>query len=252
MRAERRVRIATYNVHKCRGMDRRVDALRIASILAELDADIIAIQEIMDVEDGTPEHDQARTILAQMRGYEAQFGENRRILGGPYGNMTLSRWPMRFWRNYDLTWRNRERRGCLRTDVQLPGGDVLHLFNIHLGTSWIERRHQGRELISRRVLADDALAGPRVVVGDFNEWTKGLASRLMAGSFESVDLRAHVRYARTYPALIPVLHLDHFYFDRHLKLERFKVHRSRNALLASDHLPLVAEFTVKSVPNMDL
>lgn len=252
MRAERRVRIATYNIHKCRGMDRRVDPLRIAAIIAELDVDIVAIQEIMDVEDGSPEHDQARSIVAQLREYEARFGENRRILGGAYGNMTLSRWPVKFWRNYDLTWRNRERRGCLRTDVQLPGGEVLHLFNVHLGTGWAERRHQGRQLIGGRVLTDDSLAGPRVVVGDFNEWTKGLASRLMAGSFDSVDLRAHLRYGRTYPAFMPVLHLDHFYFDRHLRLERFKVHRSRRTLLASDHLPLVAEFTVRSEPNMEV
>lgn len=252
MRAETRVRIATYNVHKCRGMDRRVDPLRIASIIEELDADIVAIQEIMDLEDGRPEHDQARTILGQLRGYEAQFGETRRILGGPYGNMTLSRWPVAFWRNYDLTWRNRERRGCLRTDVQLPGGGVLHLFNVHLGTGWIERRHQGRQLVSQSVLTDDALLGPRVVVGDFNEWTRGLASRLMSGCFDSVELRIHLRYFRTYPALVPVLHLDHFYFDRHLKLERFKVHRSRTALLASDHLPLIAEFSVKGGANMEV
>jgi endonuclease/exonuclease/phosphatase family metal-dependent hydrolase len=252
MRTESRVRIATYNVHKCRGMDQRVDPLRIAAIIEELDADIVAVQEIMDVEDGTPAHDQARTILSRLRGYEAQFGETRRILGGPYGNMTLSRWPVAFWRNYDITWRNRERRGCLRTDVQLPGGEALHLFNVHLGTGWTERRHQSRELVSRRVLTEEGLVGPRVVVGDFNEWTRGLASRLMSGFFDSVDLRLHLRYARTYPALVPVLHLDHFYFDRHLKLEGFKVHRSRTALLASDHLPLVAEFTVRSVANMDV
>lgn len=252
MIAETRVRIATYNVHKCRGMDGRVAPLRIAAVIEALDADIVAIQEILDVEDRTPEHDQARTILAHLPGYEAKFGETRRIFGGPYGNMTLSRWPVTFWRNYDLTWRNRERRGCLRTDVQLPDGGVLHLFNVHLGTGWIERRHQGRQLISGSVLTDNALSGPRVVVGDFNEWTRGLASRLMSGCFESVDLRAHIRYLRTYPALIPVLHLDHFYFDRHLKLERFKVHRGRTALLASDHLPIVAEFTVRSALNMQV
>jgi endonuclease/exonuclease/phosphatase family metal-dependent hydrolase len=238
------IRIATYNVHKCRGLDRRTDPLRIAAILRELDADVIALQEIMDLQDGDPVHDQARSLKAQLPGYEAQFGSARVHLGGPYGNMTLSRLPVRFWRNHDLTWRRRERRGCLHTDVE-AGGCVLHLFNVHLGTGFVERRFQGRALLSPDLLGHAALSGPRVVVGDFNEWTRGLASRLMAENFDSVDMKAFARFGRTYPGLLPMLHLDHFYFDRKLKLKSFRVHRTRTSLVASDHLPLLAEFEVR-------
>jgi endonuclease/exonuclease/phosphatase family metal-dependent hydrolase len=235
-------RVATYNVHKCRGLDRRVRPARIAEVLRELDADIIALQEVISVEAGTPEDDQARYITSQLENYTCHFGENRRLHGGAYGNAILTRLPVVFVRNYDLTWRGREARGCLRADIGVPGGDVLHIFNVHLGTAFVERRHQARLLLSLDVLRAEDLSGPRIVVGDFNEWTAGLASRLMAEEFHSVDLRQHIRRSRTYPGILPLMHLDHFYFDQHLVLEGFALHRTRKSLVASDHLPMVAQF----------
>jgi len=156
--------------------------------------------------------------------------------------MTLSRFPVEVCQNYDLTWRRRERRGCLRTDLLLPGNTLLHLFNVHLGTSFVERRHQAHMLLSNHVLSHTPWAGPRIVVGDFNEWTRGMASRLMGEAFEAAKLKTFVGHGRTYPGIFPVLDLDHFYFDQHLRLRSFRLHRSSKALAASDHLPLVAEF----------
>ena len=132
-----RIRVATYNIHKCQGLDRRTSAERIAAVIAELDADVVALQEVLDVQNGRPEYDQARQINNKLRGYERCFGENRRLHGGLYGNMTLSRFPVQVCQNYDVTWRNRERRGCLRTDVLLGKDAVLHVFNVHLGTSYM-------------------------------------------------------------------------------------------------------------------
>jgi endonuclease/exonuclease/phosphatase family metal-dependent hydrolase len=242
-----RLRIATYNVHKCRGFDRRTDPERIAAVIHELDADVVALQEILDVRDALDIYDQARRVARAVPEYHSRFGENRTLHGGAYGNMTLSRLPIVRSANYDITWRNRERRGCLRTDIALPASALLHVFNVHLGTSFIERRHQARKLLTDAVLRRAELSGPRLVLGDFNEWTRGLATRLMSHEFESVEPQAHLRYSRTYPGLLPILHLDHFYFDRHLLLQSFRLHRSRKALVASDHLPLVAEFTIKAV-----
>lgn len=235
-------RVATYNVHKCRGLDRRTSPERIAKVISQLDADVIAIQEILDVPSGRLELGQVRRLQSLLPGYEACFGDNRPLHGGRYGNLTLSRFPVKLCANYDITWRHRERRGCLRSDLLLPNGVMLHLFNVHLGTSFTERRHQARILLSDEVLNRQEYAGPKIVVGDFNEWTHGLASRLMGEAFEPAHPRKLLRYPRTYPGFFPVLHLDHFYYDRNLRLANFRVHRTRTALLASDHLPLVATF----------
>ena len=50
----RRIRVATYNVHKCRGLDRQTSIGRIATVIRQLDADIVALQEILDVRNGKP------------------------------------------------------------------------------------------------------------------------------------------------------------------------------------------------------
>ncbi|HEY4053794.1 MAG TPA: endonuclease/exonuclease/phosphatase family protein [Terriglobales bacterium] len=237
-----RIRVATYNVHKCRGLDRRTMPERIAGVIAELDADVVAIQEILDARNGRPQFDQARRVHSKLNDYQVCFGENRKLHGGAYGNMTLSRFPVSSCQNYDLTWRHRERRGCLRSDIVLTHNTVLHIFNVHLGTSFIERRHQGRKLLTDQVLQREEYRGPRIIIGDFNEWTRGLASRMMADAFEEIKPGKFLRYARTYPGILPVFHLDHFYYDKHLTLRSFHLHRSRAALIASDHLPIVAEF----------
>lgn len=234
------LRIATYNVHKCQGLDRRVRPGRIAAVLREVDADIIALQEVVNIEGASHEQHQAR-FLADELGLAFHLGENRRHQGGAYGNVVLSRYPIRRVCNHDITWRWREPRGCLRVDVEV-GDALIHIFNVHLGTAFVERRHQGRQLVGGEILGSRELHGPRVVLGDFNEWTHGLASRLLGEELESADLRRHLRRGRTYPGAFPLLHLDHIYYDSALELEQLSLHKSLTALVASDHLPLVADF----------
>jgi endonuclease/exonuclease/phosphatase family metal-dependent hydrolase len=243
------LRVVTYNVHKCQGLDRRVRPGRIASVLGELDADVIALQEVVCLDGREREMDQARFIAEEL-GYEYCLGENRKHRGGAYGNVVLSRLPWGRVRNYDITWRRREPRGALRVDVQARNDagaeQTVHLFNVHLGTAFIERRHQARHLVGEQILRSPELSGPRLVLGDFNEWTRGLATRLLSEHLRSPDLRAHLRRARTYPGPLPFLHLDHIYFDPQLELARLSLHRSRAALVASDHLPLVADFRLRA------
>jgi endonuclease/exonuclease/phosphatase family metal-dependent hydrolase len=245
MSAVARIRAATYNVHKCRGIDRRIRPDRIVKVIRQLDADVIAIQEILNVNSDEPELGQARYLAENLVGYQWCFGENRILRGGPYGNMTLSRHPIRFCHNYDVTWKKRERRGCLRTDIS-AGPVPVHVFNVHLGTGFLERRQQARRLLSADILHHEELRGPKIVAGDFNEWTRGLASRLMGSAFQDIDLRKFLRYRRTYPGVVPFLHLDHIYFDNRLHLQKFHLHRSREALIASDHLPIVADFSIRA------
>ena len=229
------LRVVTYNVHKCRGLDRRTTAMRIAEVLREIQPDIAALQEVL-------EH-QAEAIAREL-GLSFVMGENRKHLGYAYGNAVLSRFPIRASGNYDLSVQGRESRGCLRADIVWPDSSVLHVFNVHLGTSFFERRLQARRLVAADLLTDLSLERPRLVLGDFNEWTSGLATRLLRSHMKSADIRTHLRRSSTYPGMLPLLHLDHIYFDPELKLERLTLCRTRKAIVASDHLPLTAEFTV--------
>lgn len=234
-------------------MDRRTDTARVAELIRSLDADIIGLQEVLDVRDGHRKHDQARTIADALEGYAWRFGENRRLLGGSYGNMILSRLPITSSTNYDLSHRKRERRGCLRADVRPGGQSNISLFNVHLGTGFMERRHQARKFIS--LLETEKPHGPRIILGDFNEWTRGLTSHGLSEAFETFAPHEALGRSRTYPGFLPLLHLDHFYYDRELELKQMRLVRTPAALIASDHLPLVADFMLRppkaGIPSAD-
>ena len=83
------------------------------------------------------------------------------------------------------------------------------------------------------------------MLGDFNEWTKGLATQMLSEKLQSIDLRQHLRRRKTYPGMFPVLHLDHIYYDGQVEVVKMELPRTRASLMASDHLPLVAELKVK-------
>lgn len=214
---------------------------RIASVLRATSADVVALQEVLSHEGRHREDDQAR-FLAEELGMNHQVGTNRQLRGGAYGNVVLSHGRLEAACNYDLTVKGREERGCLRVDVHLGPHTVLHVYNVHLGTSYFERRRQGKRLAEEVIGSGNGLAGPLVVLGDFNEWTPGITSRLLSERLNGVDVRTHLLRGRSYPGLFPFLHLDHIYFDDWLELESLTLFRSRTALVASDHLPLVAEF----------
>ncbi len=235
------LKVVTYNVHRCVGIDKRHRPARIVEVLQEVGADIIALQEVLSLEDRSAEENQAR-FIAEKLGYHHMLGENRRIDGGAYGNVVLSRFPLETISNHDLSVTGYERRGCLHIDVRVTPEDVVHVFNVHLGTAFLERRHQGRRLTSRSIIRNEELVGPKIVLGDFNEWTTGLATRLLGSHLKSVDIRKHLGRRRTYPGYFPFMHLDHIYYDGALELMGLTLHRSRKAVIASDHLPLVANF----------
>jgi endonuclease/exonuclease/phosphatase family metal-dependent hydrolase len=92
---------------------------------------------------------------------------------------------------------------------------------------------------------DHRTGGPKVVLGDFNEWGRGLVADVLAARLKSVDLLATLRRRRTYPGFFPVLHLDHIYFEGDVTIRSIQLPRTRLSLVASDHLPLVADLTVR-------
>ncbi|HYV64133.1 MAG TPA: endonuclease/exonuclease/phosphatase family protein [Bryobacteraceae bacterium] len=237
-----RFRIATYNIHKCRGVDGRVQPERIARVLEEVRADIVSLQEVVSHE-GASVADHQADYLAGRLGLFGAMGETRKHRGGAYGNLTLSRWDFKLIRPIDITIAGRERRVALRTDIRL-GGHILHVFNVHLGTAVRERRQQAIRLLEADLLRAIDISGPRIVLGDFNEWVRGKVTRALVAEFHLTDLRVHLKRTRSYPALLPLLNLDHIYCDHHLQIEKAFFHRSRRSLIASDHLPLVADLVL--------
>lgn len=194
------------------------------------------------MDEATRERNQVRAIAEDL-GSGFCIGENRRLRGAAYGNAVLSRLPIVANHNHDLSWRRYEPRGCLEAAIAVDAQTTLQLFNVHLGTSFFERRYQGHRLLE--VIAGDMNPStPRLILGDFNEWTRGLTTRLLSLHLNSAEPEQRLGRARTYPGVFPILHLDHVYYNSLLKLERIFVHRSRLALAASDHLPIVADFTL--------
>ena len=238
------LRVATYNIHKCRGFDGKISPARILAVIQELNVDILCLQEVVNAPEGQRLFDQAGEIARGMPEYEWCFGANRPLRGGTYGNMTLTRLPLRSCHNYDLSRQGREERGVLRSDIELGNGETLHVFNVHLGTGHMERRFQARLLMSEAVLGHSEVTGPRLLLGDFNEWTRGLTTRLLRSNFRTFRPEHGWRYPRTFPGMLPLLSLDHCYYEPPLEFEATRLWRSPRALIASDHLPLIAEFRI--------
>lgn len=233
------LRVATYNIHRCRGMDRRVIPSRITEVLRDIDADVVAMQEVIGA--GPSGQDQAEEIGAAL-GMGWVMASVRHLRKHHFGNVVMSRFPIVHHSQYDLSWRTCEARACQRADLELGGGRRLHVYNVHLGTAVLERRYQATRLAS--YVHDRRVEGPKVILGDFNEWMRGLATRTLSSLFESVDLRTHLRRRKTYPGIFPVLHLDHIYYEGLVEVRSVELPRNRKALMASDHLPLVANLRV--------
>lgn len=235
----RTLRVATYNIHRCRGLDGRTNPSRVADVIRAIEPDVIALQEVLGASPTTPGHAEE---LGALLGMGWVMAPTRHVRGSLFGNVVLSRHPIHHHAQYDLSWKTCEPRGCQRVDISV-GGDTLHLYNVHLGTAFLERRYQATRLAG--ILHDRRIGQPKIVLGDFNEWLKGLATDLLSERLQSIDLRRHLRRRRTYPGVFPVLHLDHIYYEGTVEVVSLELPRTRLALMASDHLPLVAELRVR-------
>ena len=233
------LRIATYNIHRCRGMDRRTMPGRIAAVIREMNPDVVALQEVIGA--GPSGAGQAEEIGAAL-GMGWVMHSVRQLRNHQFGNVVMSRFPVVQHGHYDLSWRTCEERACQRVDLDLGDGAVLHIYNVHLGTAVLERRYQAGRLAA--FVHDHRVPAPKVILGDFNEWMKGLATKTLSALFESIDIAQHLRRKRTYPGFFPVLHLDHIYYEGDVTVRSMELVRTRTALVASDHLPLVADFRI--------
>ncbi|MBI2554005.1 MAG: endonuclease/exonuclease/phosphatase family protein [Candidatus Rokubacteria bacterium] len=227
----RALTVVSYNIHRARGLDQRVDVDRIAQVLSETGADVVGLQEVFA--------SQAASVAREL-GMEVAMGPTRSWSFGHYGNAVLSRLAVRSQHRFDLTCPGREPRGGLRVDLD-AGATLLHLFNVHFGLTFRERRQQVELLLARQI-THPRLEGPRVLMGDFNEWLPGPVVRRLRREFGVRRRRAR----RTHPAPFPLFPLDQIFWDAGLVGEQLRVHRSRLARVASDHLPVVARLRLGS------
>src|SRR5918996_2497963 len=164
----RTLRVATYNIHRCRGLDGRTNPSRIADVIRSIDADVIALQEVIGAGPNAAGHAEE---LGALLGMGWVMAPARHLRGCLFGNVVLSRFPIRSHAQYDLSWKTCEPRCCQRADLAI-GDCTFHVYNVHLGTALLERRYQAGRLSA--FVHDPRVEGPKIVVGDFNEWTRGL------------------------------------------------------------------------------
>jgi len=241
-----RLRVVTYNIHKCvGGLDRRCRPERVAHVLAASRADVAVLQEV--VERGSPAAGGRQVdVLGEILRYRHRtFFPNVDLWNGAsYGNAVLSRFPIHWAENIDLSVPFTTRRSGLHARFRIRrdgrGFRTLYVCNIHLGlTQWLRRR-QLRRLLSHPPLSSLHPRAPVIIAGDFNDvWgTLGEQYLVPAGFRGVTDI------LRTFPAWAPVRALDGIYVRGDIRLvavERLIVPQSR---IASDHLPLLAELEI--------
>jgi len=223
-----RLVLASYNTHSGVGLDRRFAPERIADVVAELNADIVALQELRS---GTRGIDMLEVLRARS-GHHAVSGPTMKFADGAFGNGLLSRFPIASVRHIELGVGAREPRGAIDAVLDCDGAP-LRVIATHLGLRPAERRTQIERLL------EVVRAGPSIptaLLGDLNEWfLRRRSLRWLHEHFGETPARA------TFPSPLPLLALDRCWIKPAHALRGIRVHRSRLARLASDHLPLLAE-----------
>lgn len=230
MTNERRksITLATYNIHRGIGSDGRASPERILAVLEEINADVIALQELELHSDPALN---MLDYLARHTGLKSVAGPTILKPQARYGNALLTRLPIIKARRIDLSDPGREPRGALDMGLDWHGR-TIHLIATHLGLNPGERRRQVRALLNR---FDIETADLSVLMGDLNEWFLwGRTLRWLNQEFPVSQRR------RTFPARFPLLALDRIWVYPPAFLARLETHDSRLARSASDHLPLKA------------
>ncbi|MGB4061340.1 MAG: endonuclease/exonuclease/phosphatase family protein [Burkholderiaceae bacterium] len=239
------LRIATYNIHKGvqgLGPAQRLEIHNLVHAVEQFDADLVCLQEVRSHHRKLAQRfarwpQQGQADYLSPEGYEAVYRTNALTRHGEHGNALLTRWPVVAIAHEDVSDHRFEQRGLLHVKVAVDGTPV-HVVVVHLGLLAAGRERQVQRLghyLARAVPADERL----VVAGDFNDWGGRLHQPMAA-----LDLRTFegIRLA-TFPSRMPVLHLDRIYVRGLVPVHALVPHGKAWARM-SDHLPLIAEFTL--------
>lgn len=242
-------RVLTYNIHKGFSAGNRYFILHlIREALVKNDADILFLQEIQGKHS---EYEQKHMnwpkcshseFLAEDIWPHFAYGKNAVYKVGHHGNALLSKYALQRWENINVSPFSWASRSLLHGVIQFPGRmGELHIICIHLGLLGMERRRQINTLC-QRIEENVPQDAPLIVAGDFNDWTAQAEKRF----YQHLELQEahrilHNRYAKTFPAWLPMLQMDRIYY-RGLKPITCEslTHAPWNRL--SDHAPLLATF----------
>ncbi len=240
---ERSLRVMTYNVHGCSGMDGKVSAARIARVIAQYEPDIVALQECY----GSRRGDQARAIAAELK--EAyHYPEDLTVLQDDFGNAILSVPKLSLVKSAKLPTlpgREIEIRGAMWAKGAFAGGD-LHFLNTHLGLYSLERQRQADALMGPEWLDSETCGTPAILCGDFNAFPTSSVYRTFTGRMHEAQENAEGHKPRnTFFGRHPVFRIDHIFCSAEFKTVKVEVPHTHLTRLASDHLPIVAEVRLR-------
>ncbi len=242
-------RILTYNVHRCVGVDRRLDVARIAGVIAEHEPDIVCLQEVDVGRARTGGVDQAHEIAHRLE-MSFHFNAALKVEEELYGDAVLTHRPERLVHAGALPTlkgvKGLEPRGALWVAIDFDGVE-LNVINTHLGLVPAEQRLQAAALTSREWLGHADCQAPVILVGDFNATSltrpyQRLAQRL----FDAQKAPAIPRTLPTFPSAFPVLRIDHCFISPGVTITGVTAPFSPLARMASDHLPLIVDFELSA------
>jgi endonuclease/exonuclease/phosphatase family metal-dependent hydrolase len=224
------ITFASYNIHKAVGVDRRRDPERILAILREIDADVIALQEV------DRRYGQRETVLPieaiHLTDYRPVPLSMKPGSLGWHGNAILVRRNIELVEAVAVPLPVLEPRGAVRADLRIEGHRV-RVIGMHLDLSGLRRRHQVRSVLAHAAGCTDAM--PTVLMGDMNEWAgKGGCFREFGDDWKVL------RPGRSFPSRRPVASLDRIIVSGECEVLGTGVHHSALSAVGSDHLPVFA------------
>ncbi len=245
------LRVVTYNIHSCVGADGLWRPERIARVLARLRPDVAALQEVdRSSRDGS---DDAVFAIADATGLTPHFTMARER----FGNLILARHPFVVLAEGALPRTRGEQRAAqwLRLSRREEQFDVV---NTHLSIHFRERLQQLRALWDEGRLGQEgnryfptlSVATERMILcGDFNAGPLSPEYRYLKARLEDAQQCVRLWPSATYPSRFPLLRLDHVWVGPRWRVHRADVIEDRLTRMASDHLPLVVELSLRDPPE---
>lgn len=245
-----RIRIMTYNIHACVGMDGQLSPRRIARVIAQTNADVVCLQELDVGRHRSGFRDQVCAI-AQHLSMDHQFQPAWQIEEEQFGNAILTRLPMKLVQASGLHHhkKDRSRRSALWVEIELGNGVSLQVINSHLSIYPAEQKIQAQQLLEEWV-HPASLIGPVVLCGDFNARPGSKTHKILVGTIQDVESFDSFPTRPTLFSPFPLTRVDHIFVSEGLRATKNHVIQSRLAKTASDHLPLVSD--LKLVINSPL